>query len=47
MDIQYAVAMAPNVEVRYYPVGGRYTDFIPDLEYAALGNPSLSAMLMH
>ncbi|KAJ6779784.1 hypothetical protein PWT90_04962 [Aphanocladium album] len=34
LDIQYAVALAAtvNVDVRFYAVGGRNYDFIPDLE---------------
>lgn len=32
-DIQYAIAMAQNIDVRYYPVGGEFHGFIPDLEY--------------
>ena len=33
LDVQYAVALAAaNVDVRFYSVGGRNFDFIPDLE---------------
>lgn len=34
LDIQYAVALAAaSVDVRFYSVGGRNFDFIPDLEF--------------
>lgn len=33
LDIQYAVALAAaNVDVRFYSVGGKNYNFIPDLE---------------
>ncbi|KAK3186835.1 hypothetical protein K4F52_004279 [Lecanicillium sp. MT-2017a] len=32
LDIQYAIAMAHNLDVRYYSVGGANHDFIPDLD---------------
>lgn len=32
MDMQYAIAMAYNVPVRFYATGGANHDFIPDLE---------------
>lgn len=33
-DVQYAVAMANSVPVRFYATGGENHDIIPDLEYA-------------
>lgn len=37
LDIQYAVALAAaHVDVRFYSVGGRNLEFIPDLEYVFL-----------
>lgn len=36
LDIQYAVALAAaSVDVRFYSVGGRNFDFIPDLEFVS------------
>lgn len=32
LDIQYTIAMAYKVPVRYYSTGGEDHDFIPDLE---------------
>jgi tripeptidyl-peptidase-1 len=31
-NAQYTVALAYDIPVRYYPVGGLKTDYIPDLE---------------
>ena len=31
-NTQYTVALAYDIPVRYYPVGGVKTDYIPDLE---------------
>ncbi|OAA70025.1 tripeptidyl-peptidase 1 precursor [Akanthomyces lecanii RCEF 1005] len=39
LDIQYAVALAAaNVDVRFYSVGGRNFDFIPDLDLPKSSN---------
>ena len=32
LDVQYTIAMAFRVPVRYYSTGGEDHDFIPDLE---------------
>jgi tripeptidyl-peptidase-1 len=32
LDIQFAIAMAHNLDVRFYSVGGENHNFIPDLE---------------
>ncbi|KAI9163040.1 Tripeptidyl-peptidase SED2 [Paramyrothecium foliicola] len=34
LDVQYAMAMAPGIPVRYYTTGGEKHDFIPDLDIA-------------
>ena len=33
LDIQYALAMAYNIPVRFFATGGGNRDIIPDLEY--------------
>lgn len=35
-DVQYAIAMAYNVPVRFYATGGENHDIVPDLEYVFL-----------